>query len=109
MSLDSGLSRAVDRGTILRAGEAARRWLDRIEDYAWTEDRSPATRESAKGASIAPIGDEPHLVGFVAAEIENAAEGDIPLDDEEKGALMFTLKTIVVSMTAKSSGEDPLQ
>jgi hypothetical protein len=103
MSLDSGLSTPVDAGTILRAGDASRAWLDHMAAYAWAPE--PERTEAAAPGSAA--GDEPYLLGFVAAEIEDAGDGPIPFDDDEKGALMFTLKTVIASMTETSREKEP--
>lgn len=96
MSIDSGLKHTVDAAAIQRAGEDARGWLEEINEF---DLNAPAARAATGEDGIGPLGDEPYLVSFVAAEIEDADRDDAGLEDVEKGRILLALQTVILSMT----------
>ena len=96
LSIDSGLSGSIDSDKIRLAGEQTRNWLERIDEFEWRPQ--PAGTTSAYG--VAPLGEEPFLASFVAAEIDDTDGADSALPAAEKGLILFAVQTVILSMAA---------
>jgi hypothetical protein len=69
------------------------------ESQEWMQRMSRIDAGQFDDASAADMGNEPYLLGFVVAEVEDAVEDGLDLGDPEKATVFFVLKTVIASMT----------
>lgn len=91
LAVDTGLTDPVPASTIAQAAIESQEWIDRLAEM---------DAEQFASAPSSETGDEPYLLGFVVTEVQDAIEDGLDLDDEDKGTVLFVLKTVISSMTA---------
>jgi hypothetical protein len=88
-----GMELPVTEDSIDASCRECERWIERIHE---------ASLDSIENVRLAARDDEPHLVQYVIAELDEPPENDVRLNDDERGAVFFVLKTVIGSLSRKS-------
>ena len=75
---------------------------DYRESEEWMERMSRIQESEIESLSFTQVGEEPHLLGLVVSEIDDAVEDGMQLDEEEKGTIFLVMKTVITSLTRRS-------
>jgi len=74
------------------AFKESEKWIDRIADQGQPSE--------------IPVEAEPHLLEYVISELNQPLEDGTLLEDEQKGEVFFTLKTVISSLTRSPIGKE---
>jgi hypothetical protein len=72
------------------------------ESEVWMENMSRIEESEIESVSFTDVGEEPHLLGFVVSEINEAIEDRMQPSEEEKGTMFLVMKTVITAMTRRS-------
>ena len=90
LSEDTGLTEPVGADVIQNACRESQEWIQRVSEM---------NADQFSSATASQVGNEPYLLGYVIAEVQDAIEDGLDLGEEEKGTIFFVLKTVIASMT----------
>ena len=80
----------VDAQKIAAACSESRKWIEKMDSLSGTDiDHS----------SVAGRDGQFHLLGFVIGEINGITSEDLELTEQDKGRILFVLKTVILSLT----------
>ena len=71
------------------------------ESEVWMEHIGRIKESEIESVSFTDVGEEPHLLGFVVSEINEAVEDRIQPSEEEKGTMFLVMKTVITAMTRR--------
>jgi hypothetical protein len=71
------------------------------ESETWMDHMSRIQESNIESLSFTDVGEQPHLLGFVVSEINEATEDRMQASDEEKGTMFLVMKTVITVMTER--------